>query len=366
MKRYPCGNNWLVSTMVLSLSAWQCAAQTTTPRMTPPDVSPPGNRPRELGQIDWTRGFDVAAETAKHQHKPLLVLFQEVPGCHTCVAYGDQVLSHPLIVDAAESLFVPVAVYNNIKGRDERTLQSFKEPAWNNPVVRIVTHDRRPLAARVADEYTVRGIATAMVEALRKTNRDVPEYLELLVEELNARSRGLETATFVMHCFWEGESALGALPGVVSTMPGFVGKDEVVELGFDPNVISFGALFQKASSLKCADKVYARTDAQMELASTKLGDRAIRTEEVVRPDKQPKYYLLQTAYKHVPMTGLQAARVNALVQQDKDPNRCLSPSQIDLLNAIRKNPAAPWPDAIGKDDLATAWRAAQEVFRSLP
>ena len=105
--------------------------------------------PPELGRVAWLRGFDSAASKAAAMKKPMLVLFQEVPGCHTCVTYGEQVLSHPLIVEAADSLFVPVAVYNNIKGDDERTLKFFKEPAWNNPVVRIMTNDRTALGKRV-------------------------------------------------------------------------------------------------------------------------------------------------------------------------------------------------------------------------
>lgn len=354
-----------VSITIVSLSCPVGFAHAAAPPSATQSQTHPGDRPKELGQVDWTRSFDAAAATAERIGKPLLILFQEVPGCATCLTYGDQVLSHPLIVDAAETLFVPVAVYNNVKGRDERTLKFFEEPAWNNPVVRIVTHDRRPLVSRVADDYTVRGIATAMVEALHKSHRDVPQYLELLVEELNARSGGLQTATFVMHCFWEGESALGSIPGVVSTMPGFVGKDEVVEIGFNPKVVSFDALFDKAKSLKCADKVYARTDAQQLFAAKRLGSASVRTEEAIRPDREPKYYLLQTPYKSVPMTGLQAGRINAMIHAQEDPDVYLSPSQVELLQLIRKHPSAKWPVAVGTDDLVTAWRAAQKVRRTI-
>src|SRR5262249_13389579 len=111
--------------------------------------SPPPKHP-ELGRINWQRGFDDAARAAKAQSKPLLVLFDEVAGCSTCTGYGSRVLSHPLIVEAAESLFMPVAVFNNIKGDDEQTLKSFGEPAWNNPVVRFMAADRTELAPRVS------------------------------------------------------------------------------------------------------------------------------------------------------------------------------------------------------------------------
>lgn len=38
------------------------------------------SNPVELGSIDWRRGFDVALQEAREKEKPLLVLFQEVPG----------------------------------------------------------------------------------------------------------------------------------------------------------------------------------------------------------------------------------------------------------------------------------------------
>lgn len=328
--------------------------------------SKPGvSQPRELGSIDWVRGFEVATKRARSENKPLLVLFQEVPGCHTCVDYGDQVLSHPLIVDAASSLFVPLAIYNNIKGDDERVLKSFKEPAWNNPVVRIVAADRRPLAKRVAEDYTVGGLASAMVEALEKDRRNVPPYLRLLVEESAARKRGLVRATFAMHCFWEGEGALGTVPGVISTMPGFLQKEEVVEVEFDPAVIEYAALVRKAKTLDCASRVYARSDAQDAAAGRIMGSSVVRTDAPIRPDKAPKYYLAQTAYRHLPMTGLQASRVNAAIGKKQNPNQFLSPGQSALLQVIKRHAGAAWPDAIGAKDLPKAWRAAQAVARSL-
>ena len=36
--------------------------------------------PVELGKIAWHRGFDRALELSRKSDKPLLVLFQEVPG----------------------------------------------------------------------------------------------------------------------------------------------------------------------------------------------------------------------------------------------------------------------------------------------
>lgn len=36
--------------------------------------------PIEYGNVDWRRGFSEALDAAKKRDRPLLVLFQEVPG----------------------------------------------------------------------------------------------------------------------------------------------------------------------------------------------------------------------------------------------------------------------------------------------
>lgn len=43
---------------------------------------PPGmaQNPVELGKVAWHRGFDKTLEEARRVDKPMLVLFQEVPG----------------------------------------------------------------------------------------------------------------------------------------------------------------------------------------------------------------------------------------------------------------------------------------------
>ncbi len=321
--------------------------------------------PRELGAVAWNRGFDSAAAMARTTDKPLLVLFQEVPGCGTCTDYGDQVLSHPFIIDAAETLFVPVAIYNNIEGDDERVLNMFKEKAWNNPVVRIMTPDRRPLAPRVADDHSVGQLAEAIVASLVATDRSVPAYLAMLAEESAPSKRQTETATLAMHCFWEGESALGNVPGILSTQAGFVGKDEVVEVTFDRGRIDYASVIKKAQSLDCASRVYTRDDRQQREASQLVSTNAMRSNERVRPDKQPKYYLAQTPYQFVPMTDLQAMRVNHAIHEKGDVDALLSPSQIKLLETVRRNPNAGWESAIGSPDIVASWKKASVIARRL-
>lgn len=330
---------------------------------------PGGNRdkvktPVELGRVKWLRDFEAALRDGERERKPILVLFQEVPGCGTCVNYGKRVLSHPLVVEAAETLFVPVAVYNNIKGADARVLKSFGEKAWNNPVVRVIAWDRRELAPRLAEDYTVGGLAERMVRALSKSGRDVPAWFRLVADESAWRSGRVETATLGMHCFWEGEAALGVIAGVVGTVPGFVGEAEVVEVRYDPRMLSYGALLERARGMKCADTVYTRGAEQQAMAEI-AGGRAVPLTDEVRPDKAPKYYLSQTALKFVPMSGIQAMRVNSALGSEKDGLEWLSPRQRKLLRVIEAHPKAGWAESIGAEDLIVSWEAAWAIASGL-
>lgn len=325
------------------------------------DAPPAASQPRELGEIQWLRDFDAASAASRKTGKPMLVLFQEVPGCGTCKSYGDRVLSHPLIRDAAESLFVPVAIHNNKPGDDERVLKSFQEPAWNNPVVRIMRHDRSSLAARVAGDYTPAGLVSAMVTALEQEKREIPMYLRLLHEELSARQRGLDRATFAMHCFWEGEGQLGALDGVIATMPGFVKGREVVDVWYDAKRIDYSALVREARRMQCAGTIFARSAAQESKGASIDGASVVRTDDATRPDKEPKYYLSKTPFRFVPMTETQASRVNGAIRSKRDPQAFLSPSQRRILAIAKAHPKGDWRDAIGADDIVQAFAAADRV-----
>ena len=125
--------------------------------------------PIELGKVHWMRDLNQGQRKAQFSKKPIFLLFQEVPGCATCRNYGQHVLSHPLIVEAIETLFEPVAIYNNKGGVDAATLKYFNEPSWNNPVVRIVDANRKNLVKRVAGNYSQLGVVQAMIQALRAT-----------------------------------------------------------------------------------------------------------------------------------------------------------------------------------------------------
>ncbi len=140
------------------------------------------DNPIEVGSVNWGRDLNQALQTSGETGRPVLVLFQEVPGCSGCQEFGRTVLTHPQIVEAIETEFLPVLVYNNRWGEDRRILDRFGEPAWNFQVVRFLDAQGNDIIPRKDRVWTVGELAERMVKTLEVPGRPVPEYLKALAE----------------------------------------------------------------------------------------------------------------------------------------------------------------------------------------
>lgn len=308
----------------------------------------------ELGTIDWHRDYGTALAESKKTGKPVLILFQEVPGCSTCKNYGLQVLSHPLLAEAAEELFVPLAIFNNRQGDDAEVLRLFREPSWNNPVVRIVDSSNRELTRRLAGDYSPGGFSGAMIQALRYVGKPVPDFLNLVHEELSSIAR-LEKALFAMYCFWQGEIELGGIKGVVATRSGFMDGREVVEVEYDASRLTYSRLLSEAAARKCTNKVYPLDSKQRAEAVKRLGKDRIADLSGFRPDKSIKYYLSHTIYRFLPLTDYQQVLVNRAVYRDEDPSRYLSKRQRLMLKVIADYPDRTWRCLVDTASFRADW-----------
>jgi len=141
--------------------------------------SPAG--PRELGLVRWGRSLDAGLAESPQSGRPVLLLFQEIPGCATCVDFGAGPLSSPLLVDAIESEFVPVAIHNNRPGADAELLARFGEPACNFPVLRVLDAGGRDLLPRRDGIYGERGVADRLIAALEAAKRSGASYADVRV-----------------------------------------------------------------------------------------------------------------------------------------------------------------------------------------
>jgi len=266
-------------------------------------------QPEELGGVHWLRSMAQAQLQSQKEEKPILILFQEIPGCATCRNYGNDVLRHPLIVEAIETAFIPLAIHNNKGGADAEVLKRYNEPAWNNPVVRIVDHEGEDIVLRLSGDYSPGGITSRMRQALIEVQGSAPTYLQLLNDELSAQQRGAEKVTYSMYCFWTGEALFGRLNGVVKTTAGFQNGKEVVSIEYDPLVITKSELDKIAQSQKCS----------------------ISSGGSFRADSTPKYYLSRSKFKNIPMTEIQKCRVNSALAEGQSPDEFLSPRQRAML-----------------------------------
>ena len=270
----------------------------------------------EIGQVHWYRDYDKALAVASEEGKDVLLLFQEVPGCSTCRNYGHNVLSHPLMVEAIESLFVPLAIFNNKGGKDKKVLDQYGEPSWNNPVVRIVDEQGKDVVKRIGNDYSALTLCKKMIASLLKSKKEVPEYLTLLEQELDRLvSTNIKEKTFKMYCFWSGEKALGALDGVLSTQAGFSNHSEVVKVQYDSRLIQEEQLTAYAKKNDCSP---------LKSTTYKLASNDVH------------YYLQHTDYKYLPLTEVQKTKINSALGNRKATQVFLSPRQKERLSQIQK------------------------------
>jgi len=267
----------------------------------------PKNQDEELGKVSWYRDYDIAIKASKKQNKPLLILFQEVPGCATCRNYGHNVLSHPLMTEAIENEFIPLAIFNNKGGKDREILKKYNEPTWNNPVVRIVNNEGDNIVKRVAGNYSARGLYTAMIAAIKNYGNEIPEYVKILGEEITVGDTHLEETYFKMYCFWTGEKELGAKEGVLSTKAGFM-SGEVVKVTYDANKISEQELSQYAQ---------ARQMAPIKKAGNFNWSQ-----------KDEDYFIQHSSLKYLPLTEVQKTKINSALGHRVSPSKYLSPKQL--------------------------------------
>ncbi len=275
------------------------------------------NQSEELGKVHWYRSYDKALEVATQKNKDVLLLFQEVPGCSTCRNYGHNVLSHPLMVEAIEDLFVPLAIFNNKGGKDREVLNKYKEPSWNNPVVRIVNHKGNDVVKRIGNDYSAISLYRRMKEALLKKGKVLPEYFKLLEGELAINTNSnIKEKCYQMYCFWTGEKQFGKLNGVLSTQSGFSNHAEVVKVTYDSTLVSeelLDAYANKNSSTSVANS----TDYK--LAKNDL-----------------HYYLKHTAYRFIPLTEVQKTKINSALGYRKPTKKYLSPKQLKWYNELQQ------------------------------
>jgi len=129
---------------------------------------------------------------------------------------------------------------------------------------------------------------------------------------------------------------LGSLEGVLATQAAWIGKREVVEVRFQPDVLGYDELLEHAIKSSCDQWVWATTDEQLRAARTQVGERVERYAGELRVAKASDqlYYLLASPLNLVPLTPVQARQVNGALGLKAIPEAFLSPRQKSLAKRI--------------------------------
>lgn len=299
------------------------------------------DQPIELGEVSWYRNMEKAQRKASEENKPIIVLFQEVPGCSTCQNYGDNVLSHPLIVDIIEEEFIPLAIYNNKGGEDAEVLKLYGEPSWNNPVLRVIRADGKNLVTRHSGHYDTASLATYMKLALIAYNGKVPDYVDILVGEIGIEDVNVSEAYYSMYCFWTGEAKLGQVDGVISTSSGFMNGKEVVKVSYDN---------KRTNSDKISNHVKADN-------FTFISDPS-----KFKIDRDPQYYLKKSDYRYIALSPSQRTKINSALASGTDPEQYLSPTQQVWISKIQALKDKTRLESLYDKDWLSAWKLCQKQF----
>jgi hypothetical protein len=292
------------------------------------------NQNIELGKVSWLRDYKEALGQSELKNKPILLFFQEISGCSTCVNFGRDVLSHPLMVEFIENEFVPLAIFNNRPGKDSDILALYNEPSWSNPVAHFVDDKGKDIIPKLANNYQPLSMYNKLIEVLDKLRKPIPKYAMLLGEDLKMKYGKLKTTIYETPCFWSGETSLALHQAVKYTEAGRVGIAEVVKVYFDNSQVSLEVLNSFA---------------------IKEGFFQIDNHENYKIDESPQYYLSKSSFKSLPLSKAQRAQINVAIPYKKQPLEYLSPKQAVMYQNILKETDN---DDIGrnyKEDIENSW-----------
>lgn len=278
---------------------------------------PPPDNPVEAGDVHWNRNFEEMLAQSRQSGKPLLVLFQEIPGCIGCQSFGSEVLTHPLLVEAIETEFLPVLVYNNrFGGDDEKLLKRFGEPSWNYQVIRFLNGQAEDIIPRKDKVWRVTGVASRMVQSLEAMSRPVPLYLRELAREtdyINHKRIG-----FGMACFWTGEYKLGKLEGVVATEAGWYDNREITLVTYHKDVVDLQTVVDYAAREQCAQRIYPFPGDRVENRKLTVKPFHVEDYRVAQESDQKKQLSLWPEVAALDnLTPLQRMKLNSFGPDDR-------------------------------------------------
>lgn len=313
--------------------------------LTPPLTDSQCCTTQEFGSIHYPHD---SLDSALRQGKPIFLVQVEIPGDKMT---GLRILSHPLIVEAAEAYFENVGIVLAQLEAKPKTRPTINSTPWST-TIRILNQDGTSVVPDLGGErLSIGEVAKGMIGALSSMDISVPTYLQMLEEEeyvkdqINTSSRFkiLErTARFGASDCSQAEVDIAAINAVIGTRVGLFHGKKILEVSYFG--VSFASLLQSMTEsawLNVHTVYYATMDerisAQLELAKMPQQPNMLKIEDLSSINfsavSDCKSALRRTELRYVPMTKLQALRANRLVHngQFHKATHLLSPRQGAIL-----------------------------------
>jgi hypothetical protein len=282
-----------------------------------------------------------ATSESKRTRKPILILFGD--GCTADDESFVRVLPHPLLREAADTLFVTIVVDSQATFGNDAALMakySMRKDKKHPPVGWIMDSEGKKLAPRMFTN-SIETTARTMTKALKSKKSKVPRYLDMVLREASAIE---ESSVFGMPSQSDGEIVFATLEGVVSTQTGRLGSKQCVEVSYDTKQVSYRKLVRHALRHGDTDVIYCRDENERKVAK-KEAKRSAKgksimvgvTNEAMQPDDAGKKYLCETLLCHVPLTRLQKLQMNLRLFQKKSCLKLLSPRQRFIMDVIQED-----------------------------
>ncbi len=249
-------------------------------------------------------------------------------------------LAQPRVVEILERDFIPVAIYNNAGGYDQKILKQFNEQSWNYQVMRFLDADLKDLIPRKDKVWDVRGTLGRMAKALEVSKSSSQGSAK--EGQSSDRAASNKIAAFAMYCFWTGEAKLGSLEGVVETEAGFYDGREVVVVKYDDREIDLLTLVAEAEKFECASAVYLPDLADRKLVKDKTRLRTVKNfdfstgyRRAPESDQKRQLSRAKSMLQKLDLTPEQWTKLNSRGVSGDSIQGILTPSQYSALKESR-------------------------------
>lgn len=242
-----------------------------------------------------------------------------------------RIFSHPLVIEAAESLFVTVRIL-------PESSRACEAPSTS---LRVLDKDGNDVVACIdGSRVSVGNIVSLMTCGLKALKIEVPTYLSILDQEEKGKERLRPDGTVQQICrlvvFGMSEPQVGEVEfagqeGVLATRTGYVGRQRVVQVSYDSTKVSYGSLLRFALNHQAPDVIYYTSNDERIAARVEVQGKCqiVHLSGNVVADFDSKHFLRQTVLRYVPLTDLQGTLANRLVAMGAldEATHLLSPRQ---------------------------------------